>query len=370
MESRNEKPAGRTGAISCSRAREYFYGFDGRQLSSEDSHNLSHHEQSCPACSSEFQEWRRVQSALQNSGITPAPDFQAGVMARIRETGQEPATGRSVVWGMIRQHGWARGLAAAAVVIVMLTGAAKLPAGEGLIAHLTRQVYIAFNPQPNTSPIRPVAPGAGQQPVATGSGNTISPAKTNTPATSASAGGAPETQPAQSQTPSKTAGGGNVTQVAKAPGVQPKGGFAVANKSLVISTTILKVSVADLAQARNAALDIANSCGAGLTSEQSAQDGNSNLLFIHFTVDPGTAGAFLDRLSSLGSMVSENTANNDVTGDYNRALEAYNDLLAQQAAADNNDQGQYTSQINFLKNELQNWSDASGKQVVMLWLIQ
>ena len=139
---------------------------------------------------------------------------------------------------------------------------------------------------------------------------------------------------------------------------------------MVITTTTLKVAVSNLAQARSAALGIASNCGAVLTSEQSAQDGNSNLLFLHFTVDPGTASAFLDRLSSLGSMVSEDKTNQDVTGDYNHTLDAYNALLAQQAAADDSDQGQYTSQISFLKNELQNWSDASGKQVVMLWLMQ
>jgi hypothetical protein len=357
---RKNEETGQAGAISCIRAREHFYDFADCELSSKDRCNLSHHEESCPVCGPEFKEWRRLQGVLQNSGKNAATDFKAGVVARIRETRQEPATRHSVVWDVIRQHGWARGLAAAAVVLIMLTGAAKLPAVEGMLAQLTRQPIVAFNPNPAPSLTQPATPAIGQQPGTTSPGSATSPTRTNTPATSPSSNGVTKTQSVQPQQPTTPATG-------RVPG---NSGFAVSNKSMVISTTTLKVAVGDLAQARSDALDIANNCGAGLTSEQSAQDGNSNLLFLHFTVDSGTASAFLDNLSSLGSVVSKDTSNNDVTGDYNRTLDAYNTLLAQQAAADDNDQDQYTSQINFLKNELQNWSDASGKQVVMLWLIQ
>jgi len=361
MGRKNEQAAGQPGEISCKRACEHFYGFAACELSSEDRRDLSHHEASCPACGPEFKEWRSLRSALQSSGKNAAADFKAGVMASIRETGQEPATRRSVVWGMVRQHGWARGLAAAAVILIMLTGAAKLPAVEGVIAQLTRQATVAFNPNPATSLSQPVTP-ATQQPGTTSPGSAISPTKTNTPGTSTSDNGVPKTRPVQPQAQPTTGGKGQ--------GGQGAGGFTVSNKLMVISTTTLKVAVDDLAQARSAALDIAANCGAGLTSEQSAQDGHSNLLFLHFTVDPGKAGAFLGRLSSLGGVVSEDKTNNDVTGDYNRTLDAYKALLAQQAAADDSEKDQYTSQINFLENELQNWSDASGKQVVMLWLMQ
>ncbi len=154
MGRKNEKAAGQPGEISCKRAREHFYGFAACELSSEDRRDLSHHEASCPACGPEFKEWRSLRSALQGSGKNAAVDFKAGVMARIRETGQQPAPRRSVVWGMVRQHGWARSLAAAAVILIMLTGAVKLPAVEGVIAQLTRQAYIAFNPLPATNPSR------------------------------------------------------------------------------------------------------------------------------------------------------------------------------------------------------------------------
>ena len=140
------KRPGGSGGISCNRAQEHFYDFADCELSSEDTLSLSHHEESCPACGPEFKEWRRLQSALQSSGKNATTDFKAGVMGRIRETRQEPATRRFVVW----EHGPAawlgQGLAAAAVILIMLTGAAKLPAVEGMIAQLTRQPIVAFNP--------------------------------------------------------------------------------------------------------------------------------------------------------------------------------------------------------------------------------
>jgi hypothetical protein len=361
----NEKTAGRSGG-SCSWALEHFYDFAGCELNSEDRRKLSHHEESCPSCGPEFQEWRRLQGVLQGGGINAAADFKSGVMARIKETRQEPASRHSVIWDMVQQHGWARGLAAAAVILIMLSGVAKLPAGESLIAHLTKQAYVAFDPKPAASPIQTTV--TANQPSATNPGGAISPTKATAPGTT-SANLAAKTRPVQTQT-QPTADGSDATQVAEGPSTLRSGGFAVSNKPMVITTTTLKIGVGDLVQARSAALNIAGSYGAGLTSEQSAQDGNSSLLFLHFTIDPSTASAFVDHLSSLGEMISANKTDNDVTGNYNSTLNAYKDLLAQQAAADDSDQGQYTSQLNFLENELQNWNDASGKQVVMLWLIQ
>jgi hypothetical protein len=365
MGRKTAKTTGQSGIISCSRAREYFYDFACCELSSEGRYDLSRHEESCPVCGPEFKEWRRLRSVLQSSGRNAAIDFKAGVMARIKETRQEPATRRFAVWGAIRQHGWARGLAAAAVILIMLSGAAKLPAGESLIAHLTGQNYVAFNP---TSPTRPVTPAEGQRPVATNPGGATSPAKADKPGTVASDSGAPKVLPTQ---PKPTTDSSEVPPATdKNPDPGTPGEFTVSSKSMVMTTTTLKIAVGNLTQARSAALNIASNYGAGETSEQSTEDGHSSLLFIHFAVDRSMAGIFLNHLSSLGGVLSEGKTNDDVTGDYTRTLNAYRALLAQQSAADSSEKNQYTSQIGSLESELQNWSDVSGKQAVMLWLVQ
>jgi hypothetical protein len=343
--------------ISCKQAQEIFYGLATHKLSSADIRIFSLHEASCPTCGPEFREWSRLRNVLQSSRIAPAADFKAGVMERIRETRLEPATRRSASWSMVRQHGWARGLVAAAVILIMLTGAAKLPALESLITQLTRPpVTIALRPD--------LSVGQGTV-LSTGPVNVTTPVKQT--AHNAPDSGTPSVKPqAKGQ---ETAGGKTAPQTTGA-GQTPEQ-YAFASKpSVIITTTTIKITVDDLEQAHSKALSIATSLGADLTSEQPAQDSSSNLLLIHFTIDPGQASAFLNRLGSLGGVVSKDKETDDVTGDYGRVLNAYQALLAQQSAAADSDKNQYTSQIMMLNNELQNWQDASEKQVIMLWLMQ
>jgi hypothetical protein len=361
MGRKNEKTAGQPGELSCIMAREYFYGFTASELSSEARRGLSHHEASCPACGPEFREWRMLRTALQGSGIAPASDFKAGVMGRIRETGPEQAARRSTGWGMIWQHSWARGLAAAAVILIMLTGAAKLPAVEDMLAGLTRQGVVAFHPSPLVSPSQPGVQATA--PPVPGNKTVIKPATTAITATATAPNSSvPAAPPVKTEAPAKTGGG---AQIALGQG---SGVVTASNKPMVITTTTLKVAVNDLEQASGAAQEIAGTYGANLTSQESAQDGHSNLLFLNFTVDPSTANVFLSHLSSLGGVLVDDKTNQDITGNYYNTLGDYKALLDQQAAADENEKGQYTSQINSLESELQNWSNASGKQVVILWL--
>jgi hypothetical protein len=349
MERKNEKE------INCNQAQELFYGFTACELSSEDMRLLSRHEASCPACGPEFQEWRRLRQALQSSGIAPTTDFKAGVMGRIRSTRKAPAAQRSRSGVAIWQHGWARGVAAAAVVLIMLTGVAKLPTVENLVAHSGKPATVALeqNPTGGQEQVQPTAPASPVQkpPKQT--------ASNNTPSTNS----APSVQPVQPK-PQETPGGNKEPQI-------PSGGpFIVSSEPMVITTTTIQIAVNNLDQAQSAALSIADAWGATLSSEQSAQDSGHSMLFLHFTVDPEKANAFLSRLDSLGSVVSEDTVNKDVTGDYSSALEKYQALEAQQSAAADSDNDQYTSQITMLESELQNWHDASGKQIVVLWMVE
>ena len=346
MEHKNEK------VIDCHRAQELFYNFAACELGSEDMRILSHHEASCPVCGPEFQEWRRVRGVLKSSGISPATDFKAAVMARIRETRETPAAQRSISGTAIWQHGWVRGLVAAAVVLVMLTGVAKLPAVESLIANYGKPATVALKPNP-TGGQEQVQPTAPTSPVNKPSKQTTS---NNTPSTNSEPSPAQPVQPNLQETP----GGNNGTPVTSG------GPFTVSSKPMVIATTTIQIAVNDLDQAQGAALGIANDYGAGLLSEQSAQDSGHSMLFIHFTVDPEKANAFLTSLGSLGSVVSNDTVNKDVTGDYASVLEKYQSLEAQQSGAGNSD----NSQIGILESELQNWHDASSKQLILLWLVE
>ena len=376
MKRHDETTAGLPGGISCEQAHELFYDFAVCALCSEDMHALSLHEASCPTCGPEFKEWGKLRNALLDSKIAPATDFKGGVMERIRETRVEPATKHSIFRDIIRQHGWVRGLAAAAVILIMLTGATKLTAVEGLIAHLGKPATIAFNtyPSPATGQTKPI----GQiktQPAPVNvvvsskpgiSGNTSNGSGAANVSGKSAISGQPVSviaKPTQSRPQTTNKQNINSVQVPEQ--------FTLTNVPTVITTTTIKLNVNSTERAASAAMNIANGVGATLVSEESTQDSeHSSLLFLHFMVDPGQAGVFLDRLSTLGGVASEDSVNKDVSNAYSMDVERYQALEAQEAAAPENNSDQYASQIAMVQNELANWHDAAGKQIVMVWLMQ
>lgn len=362
--SKKEKVSGRPGGINCQQAQELFYGLAPYGLNAKQTSSLSLHEASCPVCGPEFKEWNRLRGALQDSAMAPVADFKAAVMERIRETQTEPAAKHSAVRNLVRQHGWIRGLAATAAILVMLTGVGKLPPVANLIAQWSKPVTVASNSHPGhpaptlqqqapAQPASPANPGNRPSPVTT-TGNT------------ATANNGSKSLPAQQQSATP---GANSNGTPKFGGTPQTEQYSFDNMPSVITTTTIKINVNNADQAQSAALAIANSVGATLTSEQSAQSsGYRNLLFLHFTVDPGQANTFLDRLGSLGGVASEDRVNKDITSDYASDLEQYQALEAEQSVTPDSDQ--YNSQLALLESKLQNWHDAAGKQVIMVWLMQ
>lgn len=328
--------------IGCDRARELFYDLAACQLSSEEGRALSLHESSCPACEAEFNEWRTLQSALQNSRVIPDTDFRAGVMARVLEVRAASRPSRLVSW----QQGWVKVAAAAAVVVALMAGASKLPVTAGLVAWLNGEPRIvAQTPEP--------APVVDKNPAPDTVIPDTAPPDTGEPT-------APE-QPAPPTQEKPT--------VPPATGENPQ--IADTGKSEVflsqkrtITTTTLKVTVGDTEQAFARALEIAQFSGA---SKSWDQPGQSNA-FIYFTIDPGGANAFLAHLRGLGEVTSEKNEIKDITGEYTRALETLSALRAKQAAAAEGDKGQYDSQISLSEYQLKKWDDALGKQAILLWL--
>jgi hypothetical protein len=262
----------------------------------------------------------------------------------------------------------------------MLTGAAKLPAVENLIAQLGRPANIAFsNPAGNSvhgqSPT--IKPGqtqiaqVAQVAPAVPADNAPSPSKQDVSGKSNNGNGSRNSAVQSVQSKPQSIDTGN--NVSPTPGTtkEPEGQITLTSVPMVITTTTIKLNVTDTIQAQSAAMSIANSIGATLASEESAQDSeHPSLLFLNFTVDSGQASAFLDRLSSLGGIASEDSTSKNVSNDYATDMEKYQALEAQQLAAADSDKGQYTSQINMVKSELNGWQNESGKQVIMLWLMQ
>jgi len=357
MGHRHSRVAGIDGAISCDQARGLFYDLADVELSDEDRRALSLHELSCSNCGDEFKEWRRLRSALQGSMVAPAVDFKAGVMGRIQSIQAEPKSARSISWAALWQQNWTKGVAAAAIVLALMAGAARLPAIVslgGLLGNSKPRVAAQTTIPPTVKPQNTEPGSISPSGTTPNNGSPVNPSKPGA--------GNQVKPPVTPATPS------DKPQVAV--NTQSDGQRWLANQKRVTTSTTLKLTVDNIDQARNNALSIAKDLNADLSSETSTQNNGHPTMFLRFTVDPGQAGAFLDRLGQLGSVVMKNTESKDITNEFASTLEAYRALKAQQAAAPNADKQQYDSQISALELNLKNWDDASGKQVVLLWLEQ
>ncbi|MDH7576596.1 MAG: hypothetical protein QHH75_01995 [Bacillota bacterium] len=368
-----EKGAG----IKCSEARELFYNTGEEKLDPETAHILYVHETSCPDCHEAFTAWREIRSALRKAKVSPPPAFAAGVIARITQSGLEgPAQGEESGAGAARRKAkgfrwnwpnWSKGVAAAAVILALLTGSASFAgkywpgkAGSYIAEREGKQggerereiKKLPGQRENETGVVVPVEPGTeGPTPDLNPPGST--PEEEEQPELSG------QTPPVKE--PDKPA----VVATNKPPDVR-----TFLSKPRTIKTTMLKVAVADLERARSGSLEIARSTGAKASPEVSAQNNGRKNIIIRFTLAPEKSGEFLDRLASLGEVILKDTTNQDVTASFTRTLEEYQTLKAQRAAAPESERPRLDGQINFLEQQLQSWDEEAEKQVVILWLEQ
>ncbi len=341
------------GPEACRAAQELFFEAPG-DLTPEERLLLAAHEAACPACRAEFARWQLVKSVLREmQGMLSAPPgFAAAVSARIAALGEPkralrfPAT-------------WKQGLAAAGIAFALLAG--SLGALEKL-----------HEPEPGTRIARhePAAPRSREAEPRKGTEAPAPGAIPETPAPkdeAAATPGSPEEKP-RAPTPGSQ-------QAAETPAPEP-GGTAVPgggevsllSKELTLTTTVLKIEVADSAEARRIALAAAAAAGATLTSEATAHEGATTNVILRFSVPAERAGAFTARLAALGSVRKQETSTQDLTANYRRTFEEYQALQAQLAAAPEAERPRLEAELDFLARQLASYEKEAGKHVVVAWL--
>jgi len=351
--------------IDCYTARELFFDVSEKELNSTDADALRAHEASCEECRRQFEEWGPLRSALRNPGlkVAPPPGFTAGVMARIAEVAPEAwvttkTAGGSRFFGYFKNSVWAKGIAAAAVILALLMGSASLATRlPGLqIARnnpgYNRTIQDQRNPENTvTTPKTPV-PEKGREDVQP------APVKPGPAPPGKETGKGPSSSPVT----------GTTTQVAS--GNTGNAEKVFLNKTRFITTSMLKVQVGSLEQARSAAMNLAWSEDARLTSEYTTQNEGHKNIILRLTVPNEQAQPFVKRLAELGTVVLQDTSKKDITANFASTLKEYQSLKAEQATASDSEREHLDSQIAFLEKQLQSWDEESNKQVVILLLEQ
>lgn len=343
--------------LDCAQAQALFYDLGEAKLSAGEAVALRAHEAACSACRHEFKSWRSLRAVLQDPGlsVTPPAQFTAGVMARI--TASEPETGRERpgIFSNLKNKVWPRAIAAAAIILALLTGTVATQ------PQLLPGSLIAHNPgsqqpgQTNNGPLTTDKTGDNQVTPSDKEPDQID----QTPETPEEVTPEQPTTTPSVSTAEKPATGntGNTERV-------------FLDKERVITSSLLKVSVDNLAQARRTALEMAKSEQAALTSELTTQNNGQKDLILRLTVPRERTKVLHDRLAGLGTVVMEDTTSQDITAGFSRTLAEYQAQKAQQAAAPEGERERFNSQIENLEQQLHNWDTESEKHVFILLLEQ
>lgn len=350
------------GRIDCYTARELFFDVSEKTLNKADADALHAHEASCEECRRQFDEWSPLRSALRNPGlrVAAAPGFTAGVMARIAEVapGSRTAAKASGVprfVGYLKNSVWGKGIAAAAVILALLTGSVSL-ATRMPVWQIARH-----NPGPDRTIDRTIQDQRNSEKVT----------NSNTPVTEdrredvrpAPVKPAP-TPPAKDT--GKEPGNGTTARVASGNNGNAEKVFL--NKTRFITSSLLRLKVSNLEQARSAAMSLALKENARLQSEYTTQNEGHQNIILRLTVPNEQAQPFVKRLAELGTVVTQDASKKDITAEFASTLKEYQSLKAQQAAAPESEKERLDSQIAFLEKQLQSWDEESNKQVVILIL--
>ncbi|MEW6183143.1 MAG: hypothetical protein AB1500_08205 [Bacillota bacterium] len=327
--------------------------------------DVAAHLQACSGCRQEFALLQRLSKSLRSLEAPQAPaHFSAGVMARIAAEGRMESRGR---FGWVSS--WKR-LAVAAATVIMMAGSAF---GIIRFAGVTQPPMVAGNPkppvvQPGTTqgtkpPSNPVT--ATETPGYQPGNNTVSPEHTTQAQPTGDNPGS-ETQPAadgQETQPPKHSDNTVEIAAARSPRV-------FLSETRILSSTVLRVEVKNLAGARAEALSAARGFDAsGGISVANSSDGQKRTEMYQFIAPPEKAEDLVTALGGLGMITSRQDEQRDITNDFNNAQTQYLDLIASRNA-DPEGTAKIDAEIDGLEKYLSRLEAATGKRTVTLWLVE
>lgn len=309
---------------------------------------LEKHLVSCDVCSRELALQERLSSALQELGreeLEAPPEFHGLVMAKLRSEHRKAYT-----W---LPDAWRKTIAAAAAVLLLAGGSAGVTAGLKLAGG---GKVIATNPVQTTE----VDPGGN---VAATSGDNTQQGNAGG-ATSGTNGETADGNGEGSFTSSPEKAVNNSTPPVNTTTSQT----ALLSSGLKITSTIFKVEVDNLTEARAKAVALASGVGA-VTQVFPEQYGGKSIAVIRIAVPSDSAAALIAGLSAIGMPYDRLDESRDITSLYNETMVQYLDLQTRITSSQNaGEKQQMEEQSASYKLQLDAWNAEAGKQIITLWL--
>lgn len=334
------------------------------------------HLEACEGCRQEFALLQRLSASLRTVEAPPAPAyFASGVMARIAAEGKKDSRVR-LGW----VSAWKR-FAVAAATVVMVAGSAF---GIIRFAGVSQPPMVADNTKPpvvqpsNPTALNPLTnPDTSVKTPASQpeNGTTLPDGTTGTQPTANNS--EPGTQPTVDSPGTKTQPAVDKTETKTEPPKQDPVEIAMArtprtflSQQRVLSSTVLRIEVKDLAAVRTEALSAARSFEAsGGISVANSSDGQYRTEMYQFIVETQKAENFLTALGALGMVTSRQDEQRDITDDFNNTKTQYLNLIASRNA-DPESAAEIDPEINGLEKYLSQLEASTGKRTVTLWLVQ
>lgn len=374
-------------ALSCRQTQRMLSLYLDHSLPAAKAGAVEEHLGICPICRAELAGWERIAAALAGAPVPALPgDFTSRVMGRIaaaeRRAGAETRRGLLGMWARTAVHlgslpGLIRVAAAMAAVAVLLYGSWNFTA-----RYLANSAgpAVAHKATEETLPQQPVgeekqelvinAPPAGED-------NTPVPVeqvqKRAAALPKAAANGGVNRKEPTSPEPAKpeTQGTAPSYQLARqdVPAPVPYRPRAFLNKERLITSTFLRVQVANLDQAETAARAFGREMGAKVEELARGQAGGRAQLGLKFTVDTNQANMLLVRLTGLGRVLDRSSETRDVTADFATNLKLYHYWIGLRNTLTNPAEVEAIDrEIARVEKQLSTWEEEAAKQVIVLWL--
>lgn len=331
---------------------------------------LMAHVAACETCARELALQQRLSTALQELGraeVQAPPELCGLVMGRLRSE-------RRAVLAWIPAT-WRKTVAAAATLLLVAGGSAGVINGIKMASNGNN---VALNPPAQETSIDV----DGLTTVARDGDGIPAQEDPTTPSGSSTPGDLPGENSAEDVsknegTPSAASEvtGANTAEVA--PGVrataiagpsmqaEPR---ALLNGGLKVTSTMLKVSVGNLTEARAKAVALAAGAGAK-TQVFPEQAGDKKIVVVRVTASSDSAPQLIAGLTGLGTLVDRQDESRDITSVYNETVVQYRDIQARiNSAGDAAERQLLESQAASYNQQLDAWEAEAGKRVIMLWL--
>ncbi len=335
--------------MNCKEAKNLISPYMDGELSKSIAEELLNHLGECQGCQQTYQEMAQISELFRSAGkiITPAPEgFKDSVMQRIAE---KQGAGQSVVLTRLKRS-WKQ-MAASAAAVVLLVFASYTYALPPLI-------QLADN---NQTPL--VSSDTPDNVEATNNDSTDlqQPNEDSDPTVIG------QDTPDSAQPDSQETDNSQVIDTTE-PQQTEKAPVLLSEDQQNIKTILLKIS-ASAESSYDKAISAAQNSGA--QTESLGQQVKDDISYhqIKIVVSRNNEAVLLDKLRSLGDMISEQEDYKDISTAYKNTLDQYNSLNHQKSSVDDPDEvQQLSSEIKSLADKLGAFKQQSDQVTIVLWL--